>query len=619
VGLATPAVKSPQDTAEDRPGRRSTAPFIVLVAYAVGALYITSRIWLHPAGRAQSGDIHDVDQMAWFMRYAELAVAHFHLPALVTSAMNAPHSVNLMWNTSLLLPGVVMAPVTYLFGAQVSLNLLLTLGFAGSAAAMYFVLRRWGASVLAAGLGGALYGFSPAMTGSGIGHYHLVLAMVPPLMIDAILRIVTGRGRPVRNGLWLGLLASAQLFIGEEALIDTAIAAAVLLLVLAVCRPRSVLGNVRPVLLGGATAAVTALILSGRALWVQFHAAHASGAYNVVSHHGQLTHLYTIPYAFVVPTNQVLIRNGWSAGIVARYPQPTPEYLAYLGIPLTIVLLAAGIYFWRVLPIRLAFLTFLLLELLSLGGQPIGPYPGAGLPWYWLQGLPMLSSTLPDRLSILADGAAAAVLAFALDRVRARGNAVAAAPTGASLRERMRTPSFAALAVVAIALVPLFPIPYTPAKVANTPTGYVQAIQALHLPGSATVLIVPVPSGGVTRPMRWYAEHGLPQQMVGGDFIDAAAKGRTSRSGRAGETIVSQYLNSLWVKNPHPGPAPTEAQIRAQMAAWKPAGIVADAPPTTAIGQYLLKIFGPPTVRYGRCLAWLTGPSGMPLHAPSGG
>jgi len=198
-----------------------------------------------------------------------------------------------MWNTSLLLPGIVMAPVTYLFGPQVTLNLLLTVGFAGSAATMYLVLRRWGAGVLAAGLGGALYGFSPAMTGSGIGHYHLVLAMVPPLMIDAILRIVTGRGRAVRNGLWLGLLAAAQLFIAEEALIDTAIAAAVLLLVLAACRPRAVIRNIRPILVGGATAAVTTLVLCGRALWVQFHAAHASGAYNVVSHNGHLTHLYT--------------------------------------------------------------------------------------------------------------------------------------------------------------------------------------------------------------------------------------------------------------------------------------------------------------------------------------
>ena len=589
-----------------------------MAAYLAGAIYITGRIWVHPTGRAQSGDIHDVDQMAWFMRYAEQAIAHFHLPALVTSAMNAPHTVNLMWNTSLLLPGVVMAPVTYLFGPQVTLNLLLTIGFAGSAAAMYLVLRRWGASVLAAGLGGALYGFSPAMTGSGIGHYHLVLAMVPPLMIDAILRIVTGRGRAVSNGLWLGLLAAAQLFIGEEALIDTAVAAAVLLLVLVACRPRAAIGNIRPILVGGATAAGTALVLCGRALWVQFHSVHASGAYNVVSHNGHLTHLYTIPYVFVVPSDQVLIQNGWSAGVVGRYPQPTPEYLAYLGIPLIIVLLAAGIYFWRVLPIRLAFLTFLLLELLSLGGQPIGPYPGAGLPWYWLQGLPMLSSTLPDRLSILADGAAGAVLAFALDRVRVRSAAMRAASTGLPFRKRWRTPAFAGLAVAVVALVPLFPTPYAPTNVANVPAGYVQAIRSLHLPSSATVLIVPIPNGGVTRPMRWYAEHGLPRHMIGGDFIDAAAKGRISRSGRTAETVVGQYLNALWEKLSNPGPAPTEAQVRAQMAAWHAAGIVADAPPDTAIGQYLLKIFGPPTERYGRCLAWLTGPSGMPRHAPAG-
>jgi hypothetical protein len=598
---------------------------MVMVAYVVGAIYVTARIWQHPSSLSQNGDIHDVDQMAWFMRYSELAIAHFQLPALVTSAMNAPHTVNLMWNTSLLLPGVVMAPVTYVFGTQVTLNLLLTLGFAGSAATMYLVLRRWGASVVAAGLGGALYGFSPAMTGSGIGHYHLVLAMLPPLMIDAVLRIVTGRGRPVRNGLWLGLMAAGQLFIGEEALIDTAIAAAVLLLVLVACRPRAVVGNVRQILVGGAAAGVTALVLCGRALWVQFHSAHASGAYNVVSHHGQLTHLYTIPYVFVVPSDQVLIRNGWTIGVVARYPQPTPEYLAYLGIPLILVLLAAGICYWRVLPIRLAFLTFLLLELLSLGGQPIGAYPGKALPWYWLQGLPMLSSTLPDRLSILADGAAAAVLAFALDRFRSRSTVLrehTAAMRGLTLRSwrlRWRTPGFAGVAIAVVALLPLFPIPYSPAKVATTPAGYVQAIQSLHLPNSATVLIVPIPNGGVTRPMRWYAEHGLPEHMIGGDFIDAAAKGRISRSGRAAETPLSQYLNALWVKDANPGPAPTEAQVRAQMAAWKPAGIVADALPSTPIGKYLYKIFGPPNYRFGRSLAWLTGPDGMPLNAPAAG
>ena len=56
-----------------------------------------------------------------------------------------------MWNTSLLVPGVLLTPVTLLAGPQVSLTLVLTLGLAGSAASLYWVLRRWGASLSAAG------------------------------------------------------------------------------------------------------------------------------------------------------------------------------------------------------------------------------------------------------------------------------------------------------------------------------------------------------------------------------------------------------------------------------------------------------------------------------------
>ncbi len=65
------------------------------------------------------------------MRYTAEAVAHGHLPALVTQALNAPRGINLMWNTSFLLPSLAMAPVTLLGGPQASLTLMLTLGYAG--------------------------------------------------------------------------------------------------------------------------------------------------------------------------------------------------------------------------------------------------------------------------------------------------------------------------------------------------------------------------------------------------------------------------------------------------------------------------------------------------------
>ena len=123
------------------------APGLVLGLYLAGAVALTWRLWAGPAGRMQAGDENDINLFAWFIRYSAESVAHGSLPALVSTAMNAPHGINLMWNTSLLLPGVLLSPVTLLAGPQVSLTVLLTLGFAGSAAAMFWVLRRWEVSI----------------------------------------------------------------------------------------------------------------------------------------------------------------------------------------------------------------------------------------------------------------------------------------------------------------------------------------------------------------------------------------------------------------------------------------------------------------------------------------
>jgi hypothetical protein len=57
-----------------------------------------------------AGNPTDADLFAWYLRYAADAVTHGHLPALVTTAMNAPVGVNMMWNTSILLPGVLLTP-----------------------------------------------------------------------------------------------------------------------------------------------------------------------------------------------------------------------------------------------------------------------------------------------------------------------------------------------------------------------------------------------------------------------------------------------------------------------------------------------------------------------------
>ncbi|MGH3159726.1 MAG: hypothetical protein ACRDNF_24570, partial [Streptosporangiaceae bacterium] len=367
-------------------------PWLVVCCYLIGAVAVTARLWADPASRAQTGNPGDIDLFAWFMRYSATAVAHGRLPALVTAAMNAPQGISVMWNTSFLLPGVLLAPVTLLAGPQVSLTLALTLGFAGSAATLFWVLRRWGASISAAALGGAVYGFSPALLNSGVGHYHLQFAVLPPLIIDAVARLTTGRGHNVRTGVWLGLLCAAQLFIGEELLVYTVAAGLTLAAVVALNRLRAVPRRARGTVTGVAAAVVMFLLADGYALWVQFTGPLTEHSKLQASVAGNLSW-------FVTPSASLFFHTRASAAEAAITQQLPGEYLAYLGWPLIGVLVIAAVVFWRDVRVRTAALTWAVLELCVLGGAslPIGgsKWPEQLLPWHWLQGLPGLAQVLP--------------------------------------------------------------------------------------------------------------------------------------------------------------------------------------------------------------------------------
>ena len=313
MSLVPPSVEASSAVGHRPSCAETRARWLVLSCYLLGSVALTVRLWADPAGRVQVGDLRDVDLYAWFMRYAATAVSHGRLPALVTTALNAPQGISLMWNTSFLLPGVLLAPLTLLAGPQASLTVALTLGYAGSAASLFLVLRRWGASITGAGLGGAVYGFSPALLNSGFGHYHLEFAVLPPLIIDALLRIVTGRGGVVRTGAWLGLLVAAQVFIGEELLVDTAVAGLVLLLALAAQRPREALRRVRAAAGGLATAAAVVALICGHALWVQIYGPLREHSVLLGSFSGDLA-------SFVVPSGQVLLHTPASAALARQLP-----------------------------------------------------------------------------------------------------------------------------------------------------------------------------------------------------------------------------------------------------------------------------------------------------------
>jgi hypothetical protein len=600
VGQLSLALR-PVGHAEDRPPRRwRKAELLVVLAYVLVALALTWRIDVHPAVRVPSNGSPNVESdiylNIWFMRYAATAVSHGHLPALITTAVNAPRGINLMWNTSMLLPGVLLAPLTLLAGPSVSLAVLLVVGFAGSASALYLVLRRWDVSIAASAIGGAVYGFSPALLVAAEDHYHLQFAVLPPLIVDAVLRLITGRGRPIRTGIWLGLLVAAQVFTAEELLVDTALILVPLLAVLVFSRPFEVGARLPRAAAGAAIAAVVSLVLCIHALLVQFR-----GPLYETGSPWHVSRYWIDPIDFVTAPNAVLFHGRYGHFMISTRQWPV-ETFAYLGWPLLIVMVVALVGFWSDLRIRMAGIAFLLMEWMGIGNHKvmIGSWhvPIRLLPWHWLVRIHVLNQVLPNRFPILADGAAAVVLACALDRVLAMVPA----------RYHWRGPAVAAAA--ALVLLPIVPRPVPAHNVLAAPSGWHTVLTRLHLKAGAPVLVLPFNTNMDDRadPMEWQAMSDAHVSLVGGYCIVPDRHGRavmcnTGRTLDSAQIISVRRMNKLALDKSHQI-GPPRAAMASAITAWRPAAVVTSDGSRTPLGRFLIGFFGPPTVHDGATLGW---------------
>ena len=115
-------------------------------------------------------------------------------------------------------------------------------------------------------------------------------------------------GASIRVGGWLGLLCAAQLFIGEEILVYTALACLILVTAVAASRPREVPKRVRAAATGLAVAVTVFLLADGRALWVQF-------AGPLAEHSKLVASRVTQPSWLVTPSAALLFHTRASAAV----------------------------------------------------------------------------------------------------------------------------------------------------------------------------------------------------------------------------------------------------------------------------------------------------------------
>lgn len=489
--MHSPRRLSSPEFAEPKRIRQVTSrlPFVwvALLIYALLAVGVFSSAWVDPAG-SWIGSPKDPKLFIWYLAWIPHELAQGHNP-LFTDYLSYPHGVNLMWNTSMIFPAVVLWPVTALFGPVVAYNVLLTAGIALSAWLGFLGARRFIENRLWCFVAGLIYGFSPALTGQSTGHPHVVVSLFPPIaLILGHEILVRRRMHPAAAGALAGLAAALQLLTGEELLAVTLLIAAlgVGLLALMHC------GEVRARLPDTAKAAGAALlvfaIIAVYPLGFQFF-----GPQRVFGN-VQRTDVYVSDLlAFVVPSRFI------------HFTGNAAENDAYIGLPL-LVLFVAGLVVvcrWRRPAIRWTGLMTLVVAVLSLGphlhingnGTPIW------LPWTALAWLPLMGSALPGRLMAIGFIGVGIVVAWVC---------VQAFKAAQPWRVAAGLTLVAGLAVIA----PSLPFPKAQAAVPQffKPGGDVEKIT----PGYA-VLVTPFSSKESTDAMYWQAVANYRFKMPEGD------------------------------------------------------------------------------------------------------
>jgi hypothetical protein len=405
-----------------------------LIVYFMLAYIFTASAWADPS-RRWVGICCDQEQSIWFLAWLPTALQAGHNP-LFTDRLNAPHGANLMWNSSVPLLGLLVAPITRLGGPILAYNVAALVAIALSGLACFAALRRYTKRALGPLVGGALYGLSPFVASHTALHLNLINAWAPPLFLIILDELLARRRYgPIPLGVALGVLGAVQLVTAEEILAMSAVVGALLALVLAlVVRDReTIVESGRRMLQAAVPGLAAFLLVGGLPLAAQFlgpQQVHGRVQDTSVYSTDLLNVILPTPYQFVAPE----IATDVSRHFSGLYHEAT----GYVGLPLLLVLAWFVARRWSDPRVRVAAVLGLVLLVLSLGPElhVAGEPWHVPMPWAAIGSLPLIEHVLPGRLTLFMWIAVAALVAITVDQagaLQARSAGIRLAAIGLAL------------------------------------------------------------------------------------------------------------------------------------------------------------------------------------------
>jgi hypothetical protein len=400
-----------------RPWLRET---VIIVAFLAAGAAATWPRATFLTGTLPAGD--DQAEYVWNMWWMAHQVVHLGNPWF-TSYLAAPFGDKLGFDTLTPLLGVVMTPVTLLFGPSVSFDLLVILAPGFAAYAMYRLARLWLPGLVGPLAAGAFFGLSGMVAFQAWAHIHTAAGIVLlPLTMEAAVRL--RRGPTIRRGVILGIMPGAAMLIDQEFAVLAVILAALVLL------PWLVDHHGRAQFRALAAAAVTTLVISTPQLIAMVQQLRgqpnrAPTATDYIKYAGQLPSLFA-------PSPRLAYYGATGLGSIYRAISPG-EGLATYGVVLSLLAVLGLVVSWRRRSAWLLALLWLGAAWLALGptlninGHQYEPLPvywrglkvSLLMPYTWMIHLPGLSSFREaERLALLGLVGAALLAGAAVEWLR---------------------------------------------------------------------------------------------------------------------------------------------------------------------------------------------------------
>ena len=518
--------------------------------------------------------------MAWL----PFALGH-GLNPFISNLQFAPDGFNLLSNTGILFPALLLSPITLTAGPIAAFDVGVIAAPVVSGGSLYFVCRRLGSGWAGGLVAGALFGFSPyLMNEAPFGHFNLTWLFFPPLAYYLLRRILLDEGSASRQGLALGALVVVEYFTSTEILLDCVILAVPMALIFLARHYRDDTQAPKRLLMGLSWACLVALPLLAYPLWVTL-----AGPYHVLLNPARTSGI-TLP------------NPAWPS---ASAPAATGSFAragsGFVG-PGAIVVAAAALFWWRRIREVAHFAVGALVAFVLALGRSIRTAGSVLLPTSpiaWFAHVPLLRAIAPYRFSSLMVMFIALLCATTITQVSKRLAELRPSPRVAVAR--WSAPALLAAAVLVLpVLAGRFP---SSVEHVELPT----AVSAAITPGDRNPILEVYPGVGLFNgdPLIWQALSGMSFRLAGGYAFIREPNGTTGFS--PPPAIVNILFAAAQLGRLRPGLSPAErAAVADALRRSQVSGLVlwVNGIYARRLDQDFRQVLGPPTFQSASFDSW---------------